>query len=269
MFNYIELEKDDRKKIIKYVSEKEYKKADGHISPSVTALKEAFGGKIELSRVDYSTMRSYAYKNCVYPGNEVMKFYNTLIDRKLSENVDFHTELISLINDRTYSELDEETKEKIEDYRSEYDELEMPFGFDTYIRFLCVPEESSIEKLKEETVDQVVKEMQAKLDEAHDEYNKLVKNFNEQVKQIRSQNNEIAKLKNEKEKYEKYFSVSNIVENVGEILPEGFEAKNHREIYEKLHEIESEYYLKNDLEKCRKILSAKYAVATIIENKEK
>ena len=268
MFNYIELENDDRNRIIKYVSEKEYKRADSHISPPVAALKDAFG-QIELSRIDYSTMRSYAYKNCVYPGNEVMKFYNILIDRKLSENVDFHNELISLINDRSYCGLDEEAKEKIEDYRAEYNELEMPFEFDTYIRFLCVPEDSSIEKFKEETVNQMVKEMQTKLDEAHDEYNKLVKNYNEQVKQIRSLNNEIEKLKSEKEKYEKYFSVKNIVKNVSDILPEGFEAKTYREVFEKLNEIESDNYLKNDFEKCREILSAKYAVATIIENKEK
>ncbi len=267
MFNYIELEKDDRKKIIKYVNEKEYKKAERRISPPVAALTSAFG-KAELSRVDYSTMKSYAYKNCVYPGNEIMKFYNALIERKISENIDFHSRLIELINDRTYSELDDETKGKIEEYRAGYEELDMPFGYDVYIRFLCVPEDSSIEKLKEDTVDQLVKELQSELDKSHDEYNKLVKNFNEQVKQIRSQNNEIAKLKSEKEKYEKLLSVSDITGKLSDVLPEGFEARSYEEVYEKLNEIEADYYLNKEFDKCKRILSAKYAVIKIIDHKE-
>ena len=267
MFNYIELEKDDRKKIIKYVNEKKYKKAERHISPPVAALTSAFG-KPELSRVDYSTMRSYVYKNCVYPNNEIIKFYDILVERKMSDNIDFHSKLADLINDRTYSELDDETKAKIEEYRSEFDELEIPFGYDVYIRFLCVPEESSIEKLKEDTVDQLVKEMQSKLDESQNEYNKLAKNFNEQVKQIRNQNNEIARLKSEKDKYEKLLSISNITEKLSDVLPEGFKAETYKEVYEKLNELEKDCYLKKEFDKCKRLLSAEYVVIKIINHKE-
>ncbi len=267
MFNYLELDTDNRKKILKYVNEKDYKKTSSKIAPPIQALKKAFG-KTELSRVDFAKMKMYVNEHNIYPDDEIMKFYNALIDKKLSNNIDFYKQLIELVNDNEYSELIKEKGSEIESFRSSYEELDMPFDYDTFIRFLCVPSNDSVEKMKAEEQNLIIEKLEGIIKEREEDYNKLAKSYNEQIKQIRTLNNDIGKLTNEKEKYEKIISIDSITEKLSSILPDDFKPYSYEEVYLKLNDLEQEQYEKGDYEKCRMIIAAKYSLIKIIDHKE-
>ena len=267
MFNYLEIEKEEAKKLIKYVTEKDYKRGTSHFAPPKTALLRAFS-KAELSRVDFSTMKAYANKNFVNPDDEVMVFYNKLIDRKLSETISFHSKLQNLVNNGKYEELSEDTKDEIEQYRASFDSLGVPISFDSYIKFLCVPSDSSIEKLNADKSEQKIKELENKINKIQEEYNSLAKDFNDQVKQIRVKNNEIDRLKSQIAEYEQMVSIGNVVGKLSDLLPKDYRPQSYEEVYKELEKYELQYYENNEFEKCKQILSAKFALINIIEHKE-
>ena len=278
MFNFLELDTDNRKRILKYdaaalleevsnVNEKDYKKSSQRIAPPVQALKKAFG-KTELSRVDFAKMKMYVNEHCIYPDDEIMKFYNALIDKKLSDNIDFYRQVIELVDDKEYLKLKDDKNDEIESFRSSYEELDMPFDYDTFIRFLCVPSNDSVERMKAEEQNQIIGKLNEIIKEREEDYNKLAKSYNEQIKQIRTLNNDIGRLTNEKEKYEKILSIDNVTAKLGSLLPNDFEPTTYEEVYSKLNDLEHEQYEKGNYEKCRLIIAAKYSLIKIIDQKE-
>lgn len=268
MFNFLELEKDDVKKILKVVGEKDYKKVSPSMAPSRLALNNAFQ-KAELSRVSISVLRSYVEKNVYNSKDEIVIFYCKMLGKKLTSEYKYTDKIAKVIDDNEYDKLTDEQKEKIEEYREEYNANPVIPVFENYVRFLCVASEESLKKIKDEKTQEIMKEKSELIEKLTNDYNRIVNEYNDLYKKNKQANKELDKANKSIESYKKSVSVDNIKYQLSDILPPDFKATTYREIYNELSRVEENCLEKSDYDLCKRIVAAKYAIVKILKEGSK
>lgn len=259
MNNYIELNSEERKNLIKYLSEKEFKKLITKHSPSKAALSKAFS-KTEVSRVDFSLFKKYVENHCELPADEIVDFYSMMVGSKIANKFSSHEKVKAVIDESTYNNLSEEKRNTLELYRNEYDESGIPINYDSYIKFLCMPDDAAIKEIQENKTAELIKLLEEEVSKKEEENSKLLSEKSDLAKQVKNLNNENAKLKNFAQSYEKMLSVDNVALKVGSLLNDDFHAQTYDEIYKGLTSKEEEAASGGNHDLVLKILAAKYAV---------
>ena len=268
MPNYIGLEKEDKKKLLKYVTEKEYKDAILNASSLKQAMARAFH-KPEPNRVKLPEFRTYIERNCENPKNKIVDFYTAMLYNKWSDKFDHHDKLKNMLNEISYNELTDEQKSEIESYRETYENSDMPINYDSYVRFLCLPNEEELAESEFNKIQKEKEKLEEDLTKKNEEHSQLLSEKNELMKQIKALNTENTKLKSFEQSYERMVAVDSIRIKMGSLFDESFTATSYKEIYEELNKKEKAAIDASDYDLCQKTLAAKYALSKAMKEENR
>ena len=267
MFNFLELEKEDVKKLIKVVGEKDFKRAPQKILPDKRVVLKAL--KKEINRVEFPKLRAYVEGHLDKMDDGIVVFYCKLLGVKLAKDYPFMDELHDVIGNSPFGELTDEQKANIAKHKEAYDANPVLDEYDNFIKFLCVPSKETIEKVVESKNEEILKGLQDEIEKIKTDYNRLVTDYNDQLKKTKVSNNEIERLKKANENLEKSMSFENVSFNLKQLLPAGFTATSMSEIYNELTKVEQVAMTTNNYELCNKALAAKFAVAKLMKEGKK
>ncbi len=266
MFNYLALQKDEKDIIIKLIGQKEIKKTPLLKNPALmSALREAFR-ITEPSRLQLSKLREHMRNNCENSEDEIVKFYNALIQKKMSETLGFHDELCKLIGDVAYSDLDDEKLKIVNSFREQYGKQDaLKIVFDSYIKFLCAADEETIENAKREKeaektekLEKEIVSLNNQLEKQKNDYNDLAQKFNE----LKQKNSSAIKTINT---YKNLLKPERMALCYRDLLDSDFSGTTNEDLYEEFTKKEKESFQAKDHSKVKEYLAAKYAVIKAID----
>lgn len=276
--NFIALDEKTRKALFKLVSEKELKhlaKKNKNEKQYLRKFKKSIE-KITISEiykyVEENNLDKYVKENDSDQEDPIIVDFCTLLGGKIIDKFKNALKVCSIINNSEYEKLDGEQKEKIEEFREEFEKSDLPITLDDFVKINCLPDQQTIttiiinkavgtiSKEKENLENELIK-IKKQLFDLKTDFNSL----NKEKKNIESKNKE-----NEKklEKINKKYSLDNATIKINKLLKTNFENKTYSELFVELDDLEKELLSKGKYDDILDVLAAKYAI-TKIQKEEK
>lgn len=270
MMNLANLDSDGRKRYYRIVPIGDFRKFLNrvHAKPNVFVSKM----KKSYDRITTKDLEDYLEKNYTNSDDPIAVAYSDAVNDYVNKRLPQYSDLIRLINGKSYTELDDQLKAEIEKYRADYEFCKFKMTFDDLIKVSCKVDEEDYKK--ENQKEKQAKETLASLEKIKRENNNLSLENNRLKKQIKkitednkreiaSKEQEYKKLQSDFKQYKERFTSSSVATTLSKILNHSISGQTYEQIYSELTSIENEASNKDDYSDLENILAAKYAIAKI------
>lgn len=267
--NFTALDGKARKALFKLTSEKEIRsiaKKDKNEKQYLLRFKK------NIEKITVSELYKYFEENCLDQDDPIVEDVSKAICLKIVDKFEKAPKLGEIIDSKEFENLSDEQKEKLEEFREEYDEADMPISYEDFIKIHCIPDkQTQIKILIEKAVGSVNKEkekIEAELEKTKKQLYDLktdFNNLNSEKKKTDAKNKE-----NEKqlERINKKFSLDNATKKINKLLKTNFEQSSYNELFNELDNLEKELLSKEKYSELLDVFAAKYAI-TKIQKEEK
>lgn len=267
--NFIALDEKARKALFKLATEKDIKliaKKNKNEKQYLLRFKK------NIERVTAAEIYKYVEENSLDQEDPIVDDFSKAICVKIVDKFGKASKLCDIIENTEFEELSDEQKEKLEEYREEYENKDLPISYEDFIKINCPPDQQTqITKIIEKAVGTVNKEkekLEVELEKTKKQLYDLktdFNNLNSEKKKIDAKNKE-----NEKqlERINKKYSLDNATKKINKLLKTNFEKCSYEELFNELDNLEKELLSKGKHNELLDVLAAKYAI-TKIQKEEK
>lgn len=264
MHNMPAMSEEEKKQLLKFVNDNDYKKFLKGKKIDTKIVYAAFQ-KVGMSSVPFGNFRSYVKDHIYDPDDTFVAIYLELLETKLERTVPSWVEITSIINDRKYKELSKDDLEKLEEYREAYEKADLPLPYDRMITYCCITSMSQFREAMEAKYKDQLQELKDAIEAEKKSHGETRKLLNEEIRNSKKLSRELEHNKAEMERYESMLSVDNAVIRLSDLLGIKDVNPDPKTLIESLNKLEVGCLNRQDYNRYMEILAAKYALAKVLE----
>lgn len=282
--NIINVQRDTRKKVYKYLDKKiiEEKFKDSHLKKQAD---DHF--KKRLYKIGMEEWEAYL-EDCISNDSfdDIFAALLQCIEEKVKDLFDPFSEFQEYLKELQFSDINESQWSVLDNFSNDFEEENHPVGYNDLIHLCCLPEADALESERKEKYYQELEasnvSLREELEDAKESYNDLKEELSkkeekieelkkelENTKSLKKENNKLIKeidkykQKLDSAKKNKSYSDDNFEyysKKLSELLEVETSTLSARQIYSLLNELESKFYKMENVNKLEEILSAKFAL---------